>query len=240
MELKKLEAAFLQVCKNQDEVNEHITKGWKHVEREWFRAIWTECGEAMGYLTWPWWKNISDRKFATEQERLDFYVELCDILHFGVSEMLARNPSITSTPSVAAKLAEHASFVLDRPGHTLVEEVEKVATEALVHYRFDTVSFFRACQLSGLGVVGVLAYYVGKNVLNHFRQENGYKERKYRKNWGTAAKPEEDNVHLAAIVENIRAIYSEDRILDKVISGDFAATVKHNLYMTYNNLEPLS
>ena len=44
--------------------------------------------------------------------------------------------------------------------------------------------------------------YVGKNVLNRFRQANGYKEGTYIKIW----QGEEDNVHLAAVMETVDGI----------------------------------
>ena len=42
-------------------------------------------------------------------------------------------------------------------------------------------------------------HYVGKNVLNRFRQANGYKTGAYRKLWGGT----EDNVHLMQIAAEL-------------------------------------
>src|SRR5262249_9061292 len=41
--------------------------------------------------------------------------------------------------------------------------------------------------------------YVSKNVLNHFRQDHGYKTGEYRKTWDGR----EDNVHLAQLLESL-------------------------------------
>jgi hypothetical protein len=41
--------------------------------------------------------------------------------------------------------------------------------------------------------------YVGKNVLNFFRQDNGYKAGTYRKLWGGR----EDNEHLVEIMQEL-------------------------------------
>ncbi len=41
--------------------------------------------------------------------------------------------------------------------------------------------------------------YVGKNVLNHFRQDHGYKTGSYRKLW----QGREDNTHLVEILDTL-------------------------------------
>jgi hypothetical protein len=43
--------------------------------------------------------------------------------------------------------------------------------------------------------------YVGKNVLNFFRQDNGYKQGTYRKTWAGR----EDNEHLVEVLETLDA-----------------------------------
>ena len=49
---------------------------------------------------------------------------------------------------------------------------------------------------SGLDFDSLYTAYVGKNVLNFFRQDHGYKEGTYIKDWGGR----EDNEHLADLV----------------------------------------
>ena len=59
----------------------------------------------------------------------------------------------------------------------------------------------------------LFALYVGKNVLNRFRQNNGYKEGTYRKLWAGR----EDNEHLIEVLDKLsvtpekipEALYSE-------------------------------
>jgi hypothetical protein len=41
--------------------------------------------------------------------------------------------------------------------------------------------------------------YVGKNVLNHFRQDHGYKSGEYRKLWNGR----EDNAHLVELLDEL-------------------------------------
>ena len=55
---------------------------------------------------------------------------------------------------------------------------------------------FAACELTP---AALFREYVSKNVLNHFRQDRGYKTGEYKKSWDGA----EDNVHMAEILENL-------------------------------------
>ena len=50
--------------------------------------------------------------------------------------------------------------------------------------------FFDLVVMSGLDLETLYRLYVGKNILNQFRQDNGYKDGSYIKVWAT----EEDNV----------------------------------------------
>ena len=45
----------------------------------------------------------------------------------------------------------------------------------------------------------LFALYIGKNMLNRFRQNNGYKTGEYRKLWGGR----EDNEHLIELLEEL-------------------------------------
>jgi hypothetical protein len=49
---------------------------------------------------------------------------------------------------------------------------------------------------SGLDFESLYSAYVGKNVLNFFRQDHGYKDGSYIKNWAGR----EDNEHLVEVV----------------------------------------
>jgi hypothetical protein len=51
--------------------------------------------------------------------------------------------------------------------------------------------------MSGLDLESLYKLYVGKNILNQFRQDNGYKDGSYIKIWGG----EEDNVVMKRVLE---------------------------------------
>ncbi len=67
-------------------------------------------------------------------------------------------------------------------------------------------SFFNTCALFGLSFDELYNKYIGKNVLNKFRQENGYKEGTYVKYWDG----EEDNKVILKIIEENQNLTSDE------------------------------
>ena len=59
--------------------------------------------------------------------------------------------------------------------------------------------FTNAMRTLPMDLKELFSLYVGKNVLNRFRQDNGYKEGSYRKLWAGR----EDNEHLIEILESV-------------------------------------
>ncbi len=62
---------------------------------------------------------------------------------------------------------------------------------------FSVAFFWQLLDASGLNLDTLYQAYVGKNVLNFFRQDNGYKEGSYVKLW----QGREDNEHLVELTE---------------------------------------
>jgi hypothetical protein len=60
-----------------------------------------------------------------------------------------------------------------------------------------TAQFYRVALRSGLNLNELYRLYVGKNILNRFRQDHGYKEGTYSKIWNG----EEDNVAMQRLLE---------------------------------------
>ena len=56
---------------------------WRGQGYPWYRAIWVECAELLDHYGWKWWKHQTP---DLEQVQL----ELVDIWHFGLSDLLAR------------------------------------------------------------------------------------------------------------------------------------------------------
>ena len=100
----------------------------------------------------------------------------------------------TIAQEIEAELADfHASDLGVR------EATEALALHSLDTRGFSPSRFWQLMQASGLDFDALYAAYVGKNVLNFFRQDHGYKSGTYTKIWGGR----EDNEHLVEVLEGL-------------------------------------
>tara|TARA_B110000503_G_scaffold32105_1_gene52101 strand:+ start:552 stop:1160 length:609 start_codon:yes stop_codon:yes gene_type:complete len=194
----------------QDRMNSRVHEHWVEQNFEWYRAAWIECGELIEHYGYKWWKK---QNVDIEQVRL----EIIDIWHFGLSALFHDGKSIEQIAvDIEAEVSEFEAVGLG----------VRDATEALALHSLQTRSFSPSCfwelMLSaGLDFDSLYSAYVGKNVLNFFRQDNGYKEGSYVKNWAGR----EDNEHLVELVAP----------LDKS-ADDFADQVYRALENRYREL----
>lgn len=172
----------------QDGMNTKVTANWKAQGYEWYRAIWVECAELMDHYGWKWWKKQSP---DTEQVAL----ELIDIWHFGLSILLQ---SGMSEAEITAKIQRELVIASSEVDFRL--DLEKFAAATLADHQFHIDLFARL--MAGVDMTFEQLYrgYVGKNVLNFFRQDNGYKDGSYRKHWHDGR---EDNEHLVEAVMSL-------------------------------------
>ncbi len=196
--MKKL---IYEMIELQDAMNKRVDIDWVDKNREWYRAIWIECGELMEhYGGWKWWKK-------GEEDLGQVLLELVDIWHFGLSSVISQQRNIELATKNVFKLWNESNLNED-----FYVSVEKLASIALLKKEFSISAFKSAVTSSGFKFDDIYKGYVGKNVLNHFRQENGYKEGTYNKNWNGL----EDNVVLFEIQRTI----SIDRdFKDKLYEG---------------------
>jgi len=122
-------------------------------------------------------------------------LELIDIWHFGLSLMMEQES----------------------------EDVECFASAVLSSKSFDLKGFVMLMRSIDLSFEDLYRHYVGKNVLNFFRQDNGYKNGTYVKNW----RGKEDNEHLVDIIQTI-----------EIVAESFRDDVYAALQQRYNTLCP--
>lgn len=183
-----MRAAIENMLSMQYQMNTRVHENWIAQDFEWYRAVWIECGELMDHVGYKWWKKQVPE---LEQVRL----EVVDIWHFGLSALFESDTGI-------AALAK--SIELDLY-HAEPETGDvRLATEALALHSLQTRSFsvplfaqlMVACELT---FDDLYRHYVGKNVLNFFRQDHGYKEGSYEKTW----QGREDNEHLTELISEL-------------------------------------
>lgn len=181
--------AMLQtMARMQDVHNCQVHPEWRTQGYGYYRAVWVECAELLDHFGWKWWKH--------QQPDLDqVKLEVVDIWHFGLSDLLRAD---ALDPAVASDLLN----VTDEPsGDT---ESFRLATEALARKTladraFAMAPFVDLLQSLPMTLNDLFRLYVGKNVLNHFRQDHGYKSGDYRKTWGGR----EDNEHLVELLAGL-------------------------------------
>jgi dimeric dUTPase (all-alpha-NTP-PPase superfamily) len=178
----------------QDSMNTKVNPNWQQQGFEWYRAIWVECAELMDHYGWKWWKKQTP---DTEQVAL----ELIDIWHFGLSIMLQSGAKpellIAQIQNQLVIQTEESDFRLD---------LEKFVAATLADHQFHVDLFGRLMAGIDMSFDQLYRGYVGKNVLNFFRQDNGYKDGSYRKHWHDGR---EDNEHLVEVVQSLDAAKPE-------------------------------
>ena len=94
------------------------------------------------------------------------------------------------------RLIRRLAEVLGLPFVGAPSRFEALAARALVGRAFPVGHFWSLLQAAGMTPDELFTAYVGKNVLNFFRQDHGYKDGSYRKTW----QGREDNEHLAELL----------------------------------------
>lgn len=179
--MKQQLATMLQL---QGDMNTKVHSQWQEQEFEWYRAIWVECAELLDHYGWKWWK-----KQTPDVDQIA--LELVDIWHFGLSLLLLKGDSVEAITAQVTK-----DFADPQPSGDFAADLEGFTEQTLATKDFDIAGFARLMHGINMDFETLYIGYVGKNVLNFFRQDHGYKDGSYEKQWGGI----EDNEHLVAIV----------------------------------------
>jgi hypothetical protein len=191
---------LLAMLELQDSMNRKIDHDWLGKRHAYLRAVLVEATEALEHYGWKWWKQqIPDRA--------QLRIELIDIWHFVLSEYLLRagGDKAAAVQSIRSEWTADAALEFDGTRYDLAaldmrQQLELLAALAAVRRLCLPLvaQLFAACDLPP---PVLFRDYVSKNVLNHFRQDRGYKSGDYKKSWDGA----EDNVHMAQILETLTA-----------------------------------
>jgi len=203
---------LLAMLELQDSMNKKIDADWLGKRHAYLRAVLVEATEALEHYGWKWWKKQSP-------DMPQLRIELIDIWHFVLSEYLLRACGDASAAAqvIAAEWSAVTSLHFD--GQTyhpatldLRQQLELLAALAAVRRMHLPLlaQLFAACELTP---DALFREYVSKNVLNHFRQDHGYKTGDYKKIWRGA----EDNVHMAEILERLHA--ADEKLPDRLYSA---------------------
>jgi dimeric dUTPase (all-alpha-NTP-PPase superfamily) len=203
---------ILQMLKLQQELNDStngigwedgMTKNGKVIN--WKRCTYLECAELIESYPWKHWKNI-DAKADYDNIK----IEAVDIWHFIMSQGLEdyKRGNLGNIEALANNicLLDNFKFFENEVEEHNKDYYEQIAVvEELIRILFCKESteklmsaFIDVAMQSGLNLDTLYRLYVGKNILNKFRQEHGYKDGSYIKIWNG----EEDNVKMQKILQS--------------------------------------
>ena len=203
---------LLQMLRLQQELNDETNGiGWekgvtKHGKRiDWKRCIYLEGAELIDSYPWKHWKNID----ATPDYE-NIKIETVDIWHFVLSLALQiyKNDRLGTMEDLATALTQtpHYKTFVENDGfehddiYTEINVVETMLEDLFCTAPIETIvdDFYAVAVVADLNLDTLYKLYVGKNVLNRFRQNHGYKEGTYLKLWDG----EEDNVVMQRLLDN--------------------------------------
>ncbi len=193
----------LNCATNGDDWTKGVTKNGKTIN--WRRCIYMECAEMIDSFSWKHWKAID-----AQPDWDNHQIEVIDVWHF-IMSLAIENYSQTlrgGVDDVAISVSELESFSkIDIQEENFSAQDDVIAkVENLIRLSISQddleleqliCEFFDLVVMSGLNLESLYRLYVGKNILNQFRQDNGYKDGTYIKVWAG----EEDNVVMKRIWE---------------------------------------
>lgn len=211
---------ILQMLKLQQQLNDAtngegweqgITKNGKLID--WKRCTYLECAELIESYPWKHWKNID-----AEPDYANIKIEAVDIWHFIMSQGLEdyKIQNLGSIEKLAEDINALPNFVsfdadivpTDKNHYEQIETVEELMRVIFCNESTTKMmeSFIDVAVQSELNLDTLYQLYVGKNILNQFRQDHGYKDGTYIKIWNG----QEDNVKMQQILDENDDISPEE------------------------------
>ena len=175
----------------------------------WRRCIYMECSELIDSFAWKHWKNI-----AAPTNWDNVRIEIVDIWHFVLSLLLeeSQNKGCVADEcagQIAAEVCAVSHFDEFCKERSKPDDADIYGVlndiELIIHkcsgFGLDMgellSAYFVLAMKCGLNLDMLYQIYIGKNVLNAFRQNHGYKDGSYKKSWNGV----EDNEVLNEILK---------------------------------------
>jgi dimeric dUTPase (all-alpha-NTP-PPase superfamily) len=182
----------------QDGMNSKVNPEWVLAKNNWHRAIQVEGVEAIEHHGWKWWKK-------QDSDMAQLRMELVDIWHFALSAAIQNKHGsipLAKMEMVAEFNLHQKSVQFDNQYYVLAQMnlLEKLdLLVGLAAAKRTNLALFESLLADcGMDWLELFKQYVGKNVLNIFRQDHGYKAGTYVKIWDGR----EDNEHLLEVLES--------------------------------------
>lgn len=205
------------------------------VEYAYGNALIVELGEFLTEVGYKWWKK-------TDSHRDKAQMELIDVFHFLLSMMLidGKGKSAEEIAELAERIIQHLDYYHNSLSKSLTtkqvcsvcvsrmaacagawqeeQEYARKPNTATLHKLL--IYFFVAAEEIGLSGEDLYRSYVGKNILNVFRYENGFKDGSYLKTWFSTDdfKGVEDNEVLQCVLDNLKPENTTKEFIKSVLT----------------------
>lgn len=204
------ETQLISMLEMQDGMNSRVKPDWVSANNNWYRAIQVEAVEAIEHHGWKWWKK-------QECDMAQLHMELVDIWHFILSAFIQSkhgNIGLAKLEMISELSLRQKSVQFDNQYYVLAKMglLEKLdLLVGLAAARRTSLALFESLLLDcGMSWTELFKQYTGKNVLNVFRQDHGYKAGTYIKVWDGR----EDNEHLVEVLDIVDL--SSDNVRDEL------------------------
>ena len=174
----------------QEKLEVHIGgENWRDAGHDYRLCIHMECAEIIDAYGWKHWKDL-DR----EPDFDAISMEIVDIWHFGMAFVLM-NTNFDAEVLYTQILEAVEEY----------DDVERTVDQLSIGLgyalyatdKFSLGNFYGLMRMVDMDFDDLYVLYISKNVLNWFRQDHGYKEGVYIKNWNG----KEDNEHLTELID---------------------------------------
>lgn len=184
-------------CMNNFGHDDWIKQGWN-----WSLAIVDEVMEIHGHLGWKWWKGSDKYNIGiTADNKEQIKLEVIDLLHF----MLSKDIQADCTLHIPSNQIPPAHYG-QKYKWSFKDSLDEII-DSCNWSRAPWAAWYQLCCHLELSASEIMEIYIGKYALNVFRQENGYGDGTYLKNWlipEVSAQYHEDNYFVELAIKEFK------------------------------------
>lgn len=191
---------FKTMVELQNRFNEQTILNYLEHNLNWDSAIIAESGELLDSLGYKWWK-----KQVPDMENVK--VEAIDLLHFVISHTLqSYQDTLPLDEAIEHTSIEFDEFFTEKDTYSGFDICDlQVLIFLLIRNDYDRFFIMKKIfDVLNMSNEDVYISYIVKNCLNKFRQENGYKQGYYVKDWNG----DEDNVIAYRLANEIGVTFN--------------------------------
>ena len=188
-----------EVIELQNKLNSKTSgDNWTSKKHNWKLAIFLEVAEMIESFDWKWWKNGK-----TDWDNIE--IEMVDIFHFLISLLLQNQQEhLLENFFISREIQKQDYPDREELKEKIIDKMSYRFTQyiSVNGYAPAIMEFLEVWYMLGYNSDDLFRKYKMKYTLNIFRQNHGYKEGKYIKEWNG----KEDNVYMQKILSETKNI----------------------------------